>query len=76
MSDEKLQNTTSEALRQLGRDDLADQLELRTEPQLDPVPVLVDDGAPDAQAEGEAFLAELKAARNRGKVSLPGLLDQ
>ncbi len=62
MSDE-LHETTSEALRKLGRDDLADNLDagVTHEPAVD---------------ENEAFVRELREAVGRNSVSIPGLLDQ
>lgn len=64
---EKLHEATSDALRRLGRDDLADQLETPT-PEPTPAPAVED--------EGEQFLRELREASSRGSVSIPGLLDQ
>jgi hypothetical protein len=67
MSDDKLQCAASDALRKLGRDDLADQLENPTPAPTTPPPV---------EDEGEKFLRELREASSRGKVSIPGLLDE
>jgi hypothetical protein len=63
MSDDRLHEATSDALRKLGRADLADQLD-GTAPVEQPVD------------PNEAFLAELKAAQNKNSVSIPGLLDE
>jgi hypothetical protein len=54
----------AEQLRGQGRDDIAAQIDSRPgveQPAEDP---------------NEAFLQELKDAQNRGRVSLPGLLDE
>jgi hypothetical protein len=54
-------------LRDRGRDDLADQLE---NPTPEPTP------PPPVEDEGDKFLRELREANNRGRVSIPGLLDE
>ena len=56
MSDDKLQNATSDALRQLGRDDLADQLGAAPDPEPEPV-----------EDEGEQFLRELTRRAEPGQ---------
>ena len=58
------QRRLSERLRDEGHTDLADQ---PGSPPLPPAPV---------ENDGEAFLQELKDASNRGRVSIPGLLDE
>jgi hypothetical protein len=67
MSDDALHAATSDALRKLGRDDLADQLESPTPDPTPPAP---------AEDPNEVFLQQLKDAQNKGSVSLLGLLDQ
>jgi hypothetical protein len=74
MSDD---NDLVQALRDAGHDDVADGLEHKlaggAPAPVEPPPA---DAAARQQAEGEAFVEELRGALNRGKTKLPGLLDQ
>jgi hypothetical protein len=69
----------AEYFRNTGRGEMADQMEASNAQQRDSVSLFEEDPVtdePDAQAEGEQFVADLKAALRGNKVSLPGLLDR
>jgi hypothetical protein len=61
----------AQLLENEGRPDLADAYRTGQLPdQPEPTP------APPVEDEGETFLRELREASDRGRVSIPGLLDE